>query len=369
MLRSTILMAASLALLLPACSTSSDNANVETDAGPDDVATAQDVTAEQAAADGASEAAADVTTEEAGAACTAIIPDAGVGPGGYPLDGWNWKRRGIVLQDSTATAKQDGFIAPAAVVVGDTIHLWLTRKQGTTHRIQHTSSTDGATFSAPVEVTGLAGDNTMYPSVIHDAQGYSMWYGSGLIDRAQSQDGVAWTMVAEGVLKTGADGEFDNLSLLYPSVIRTASGYVMYYTGWNGGPFAIGRAESTDGTSWTRNPQGPLLQAGSATDFDNHAVAQPCAVVSGTGVRLWYGGYDTSKANPGPYRIGLAQSSDGLAFQRKGVSLDLEASGQEAWSTRDPAVVRWKDRWWMAYVAMGDDAIYRIAVAESDACP
>jgi predicted GH43/DUF377 family glycosyl hydrolase len=361
MFRSLILLSG-LALLQPACSTSSSSSGAEVDAGPDDAAVAADTGPEVGEP-------ADAAGEEAGAACTALNADAGVGPGGYALDGWSWKRQGIVLQDSAATAQQDGYIAPAAAVVGNTVHLWLTRKQGTTHRIHHSTSTDGAAFSAPVEVTGLAGDNTMYPSVIHDDQGYSMWYGSGLIDRAQSQDGVSWTMVAQGVLKTGADGEFDDLSLLYPSVIRTASGYVMYYTGWNGGPFAIGRAESGDGTTWTREPQGPILEAGSAAEFDNHAVAQPCAVVSGSSVLLWYGGYDTSKANPGPYRVGLAQSEDGHAFQRSGVTLDLAASGQQAWSTRDPAVVRWNGGWWMAYVAMGDDAIYRIAVATSDTCP
>jgi len=355
MVRPLILLAG-LALLSPACSTSAEGVRAELDGGSDEASTGPDTSEPDAASDAG------------GPVCTPSSSDAGVGSGGFPLDGWAWKRLGVVLQDNASSAKQDGYIAPAAVVVGDTIHLWITRKQGAVHRIHHSMSTDGTTFSAPVEATGLAGDNTMYPSVIHDEQGFSMWYGSGLIDRAQSQDGVSWTMSAQGVLKTGDDGQFDSMSLLYPSVIRTSAGYVMYYTGFNGAEFAIGRAESSDGTSWTRNPQGAVIAKGAAADFDNHAAAQPCAVTSGAAVLLWYGGYDTSKASPGPYRIGLAASADGMAFDRRGVTLDLNASGAEAWSTRDPAVVRWKGGWWMAYVAMGDDAIYRLAVATSDTC-
>lgn len=343
--RTRLLVLVALAIFPIGCSPSSDCGCADDDGGLDDAP----------------------SDAESAPACTPVSPNPGKGVSGYGMDGWHWERQGVVLQDDGAAA-QSGYLAPAAVVVGETIHLWLTRKQGTTHRIHHSTSLDGKLFTAPVEVTGLAGENTMYPSVIHDEQGFSMWYGSGLIDRATSQDGASWTMVAEGVLKPGADGQFDSVSLLYPSVIRTPSGYVMYYTGWNGGPFGIGRAESSDGTTWTRNPQGAVLAVGAATDFDNHAVAQPCAVLAGEVVLLWYGGYDTSVANPGPYRVGLAQATDGIAVERRGVTLDLAPSGPEAWSTRDPAVVPWKGGFWMAYAVMGDDAVYRIAAASSQTC-
>ena len=291
-----------------------------------------------------------------------------VGPGGFPMDGWAWTRHGVVLEDPAAAA-QGGYIAPAAVVLDGTIHLWVTHKEGTTHRIHHSTSTDGLTFTAPQATSGIAGENIVaYPSVLHDGARFLMWYGSGTIDHAESQDGVAWTMIETMVLKTGEDGEFDSLSLLYPNVIATPSGYVMHYTGYNGAAFAIGRAESPDGVTWTRSPSGPIITAGSATEFDNHAAAQPCAVTAGARTLLWYGGYDTSVANPGPYRVGLAASTDGVSYQKLGVTLDLEPSGEEAWSTRDPAVVRWNGQWWMAYVAMGDDGTYRIAVATSDTC-
>jgi hypothetical protein len=369
-----------LSLLLHAgCSSSSDDdaqpASANNDAGSD-AASDGDVGFDSGDAsnppdDGATppdDAPEDAAEEDGQPPCTPLDPSPGVGPGGYLLDGWTWTRHGVVLDDPSASA-QGGYIAPAAVVLGGAIHLWVTRKEGVVHRILHSMSTDGETFSEPVATTGIEGqDIVAYPSVLHDGSRFLMWYGSGSIDHAQSQDGVSWTMIGTGVLKTGEAGAFDSFSLLYPNVIATPTGYVMHYTGYDLQAFGIGRAESADGIAWTRTADGAVIAKGAASQFDNHAAAQPCAFALGSRVLLWYGGYDTSVANPGPYRIGLAESVDGLVYDRKGVTLDLEASGTEAWSTRDPAVVRWDGKWWMAYSAMGDDGIYRIAVATSDTC-
>ncbi len=299
-------------------------------------------------------------------ACVPASTTPGIGPSGYALDGWMWTRGGVLFQDDTA-AELDGYLSPAAVVAGGRIHLWFARKKGVQHRIHHASS-DGAGFDSVQETTGLQGEDIIaYPSVVHDGSRFLMWYGSGTIDLAESQDGVAWTMIASSVLKTGEQGAFDSMTVLYPSVFHDGTQYVMYYTGFDGAGFAIGRAVSPDGTAFTRTSTEPVLDVRKDA-FDNHAVAQPCAVRNGAETLVWYGGYDTLVANPGPYRIGLASTQDGVGFKRVGLTLDLEPSGVEAYSTRDPAVVRWQGRWWMAYVGMGDDRRYRIMSATSETC-
>ena len=305
---------------------------------------------------------------DAGPTCTPPDAQPGRGPSGYPLDGWSWVRHGVVLQDAAAAA-DDGYIAPALVAVGDTLHLWVTRKQGLVHRILHSTSTDGLSFTTPEPTAGLDGQDVIaYPSALFDGTRFLMWYGSGSIDLAASSDGVSWSMVASGVLGPGGAGAFDSLTVLYPSVVSRNPGYTMMYTGFDGQRFAIGAALSQDGVLWDRPVATPLLEHGVAGEFDNHAVAMPCGVSSGPRLLLWYGGYDTSQTDPGPYRVGLASSVDGVSFQRQGVTLDLEPSGVEAYSTRDPAVTRWQGRWWMGYVGMGDDRRYRILTASSDTC-
>lgn len=64
-----------------------------------------------------------------------------------------------------------------------------------------------------------------------------------------------WTPDANPVLQHGKAGSWDALSVANPSVIRTDTGFVMYYTGvasFNGTHGAVGMATSPDGIHWTK---------------------------------------------------------------------------------------------------------------------
>jgi len=312
-----------------------------------------------------------VAGDDAGrpASCEPRVADPGVGPAGYRLDGWRWTRHGVLFEDPGA-GPLDGLLSPAVALVEGRRHLWAARKRGTVHVLLHAVAADGVTFSPLEPVRGLEESEVVaYPAVLHEGGRFRMWIGSGALDLYEGDDGVAWRLVARGVLRPGAAGEFDALTVLYPSVVRTAQGLVLFYTGFDGQRFAIGRARSDDGVTWQREPDpGPILAARRG-DFDNQAVAQPGAVAVAGGTLLWYGGYDTSRSNPGPYRIGLASSVDGRRWTREGLTLDLLPAGLEAYGTRDPAVVRTDDGWWMVYVGMGDDRRYRLFSASSRTCP
>jgi predicted GH43/DUF377 family glycosyl hydrolase len=292
--------------------------------------------------------------------------------GGYPLDGWRWQKLGTLWSPGPSPAQNDGDIGPALVEAQGALHLFFTRKTGLTHRIFHSSSTDGEVWSAPEEATGLAAPaQTMvaYPTVLFEGGKFRMWFCTGSVDLAESTDGVGWSVVATGVLSAGAAGTFDAWGVLYPSVLHEGGAFTLWCTGFDGQAYAIGRATSADGQAWTRSPPTPVLARGAAADYDNHAVAMPRVARRGGELVLWYGAYDTSKTDPGPYRIASADSADGIAFNRRGVSIELAASGADAYSTRDPAVVAWRGGWLMVYSGLGDDRRYRLMRATSKVCP
>jgi hypothetical protein len=280
---------------------------------------------------------------------------------GHPTDGWRWQRQGPLYEDAVLFGGADigyneGALSPTLVDTGTALHLmWMVKTAaGTT--LWAASSEDAVAWSAPVAVTGLDGES--YPSLVYDGAGFQLWVGSGSVGHATSTDGVAFT-ASETVLRAG-DAGFDAVSLLYPHAVESDDGIELWYTGFDGARFAIGRADC-DAAALACVGAGPELER-DETGWDNAAVAMPEVVHHAGEVHTWYGGYDTIIADPGPWRVGRLEGA------ARRISLPLTESGVEAWSTRDPAVVPWGDGWLMVYVGMGDDGVYRLVSATSDVC-
>lgn len=107
----------------------------------------------------------------------------------------------------------------------------------------------------------------------------------------------------------------DPYTLSYPWVLRERDGsWRMWYgshLSWSGGiadmTHAVKHAVSDDGISWRRDGQVLIGPDGAGT----HAIARPCVIRDGDRFRMWY-------AYRGDvYRIGYAESKDGLAWIRK----------------------------------------------------
>ncbi|WP_322495186.1 hypothetical protein, partial [Chloroflexus sp.] len=222
---------------------------------------------------------------------------------------------------------------------------------------------------------------------------YRMWYsgfdafGVRRIGLALSPNGVTWSRVvgpgpSGSVLGPGPAGNFDSANTSFPSVIRTNTGYLMWYTGGNGSTFAIGLASSTDGVNWTRIP-GPLTgnavlrPAGIAGAFDQSIIAAsrvirdaastlaPCegGRTSGLCYRMWYQGIDSSNR----FFIGYALSPDGLNWTRvPGPGTNGSVIGQGPTGTFDAqnsaiaAVVKDGLRYRMWYSAQDSSGAHRI---------
>ena len=76
-----------------------------------------------------------------------------------------------------------------------------------------------------------------------------------------SPDGVDWEKYANNpVLKVGAAGEWDQHNVIQPAVIFDGAEYKMWYHGGGTvGTNGIGYATSTDGVTWTKFENNPVL--------------------------------------------------------------------------------------------------------------
>jgi hypothetical protein len=115
----------------------------------------------------------------------------------------------------------------------------------------------------------------------------------------------------------------------------------------NDGPkhfYNIRYAESEDGISWHRDGRVCI-------DFlqGEHALARPCVVRTREGYRMWY------SRRGDAYRIGYAESADGLAWERRDADagIDVSPEGWDSEMIEYPCVFEHNGRWFMLYNGNG----------------
>lgn len=205
---------------------------------------------------------------------------------------------------------------------------------------------------------------TTCPSVVFDGRRYLMWYssvydskmGAGGIGAASSFDGVHWTRLNEGrpVLSTGQSGAFDEGQVLAPKVRLESGVYRMWYTGmaaqWHSsgiGFYRIGLAESRDGVHWKR------LNGGKPV-FDLGPGGSYDEVQVATPAILREGrGYRMWYAAWSPatgHTICVARSRDGLRWQRENGGKPVAGLPAGAYG---PAIHREGDQYLLLFMAAG----------------
>jgi len=137
-------------------------------------------------------------------------------------------------------------------------------------------------------------------SVLFDAGTYRMWYVGfdGLryrVGLATSSDGVNWTRVngagtGGSCLDTGAPGQFDSEMIIYPCVIKDRNGYSMWYCGSDGSTNGLGWATSPDGLVWTKR---------GVVDLDGLDVRRASVISDGSIYRMWFEYYDGTRTRIG----------------------------------------------------------------------
>jgi predicted GH43/DUF377 family glycosyl hydrolase len=171
------------------------------------------------------------------------------------------------------------------------------------------------------------------------------------------------------VLDLGEPGTFDDSGVNPSCLVRAGDRWRLYYIGWQRTervPYALvaGLAESADGERFERVSRAPVLGRTDAEPFFRSATS---VLPDGDGYRAWYvsaTGWTTVGSKPYPrYVVRTARSADGVSWSNGGPAcIDLEA---DEFGIGRPWVVRDPDRYRMWYSIRSHSRPYRIGYAES----
>jgi hypothetical protein len=159
-----------------------------------------------------------------------------------------------------------------------------------------------------------------------DAAGY---VAPGKIGRATAPAPTGpWTPANSPMLELGPEESWDGYALRDFSIIPTDEGYVMYYTGIDSffGTYMIGRATSPDGLIWTKYDDPatteppfaesePVFRPGEPGAWDGKHVLDPGVQRTPDGWIMLYSSVE-SPTRHGIKQIGYAVSRDGLHWTR-----------------------------------------------------
>jgi hypothetical protein len=171
------------------------------------------------------------------------------------------------------------------------------------------------------------------------------------------------------ILEPGALGTFDDSGAMGSCVVSQNGRKYLYYIGWTRGvsvPFYtfVGCAVSDDdGETFRRISSAPLLERDA---HDPYLTTSPWVMNEGGLWRMWYAsGTGWTPEDCGPkhhYHLRYAESDDGLRWARTGrVAIDF--AGPDEYAIARPCVVKTGDAYRMWFCYRGE--AYRIGYAES----
>jgi hypothetical protein len=171
------------------------------------------------------------------------------------------------------------------------------------------------------------------------------------------------------LLAPGRLGAFDDAGVTTSCLVELESRLFLYYSGWSLGVsvpfyFFVGCAASDDGgRTFTRVSPSPVLER---DEVDPYLTASPWVLVEDGVWRMWYVSGTRWEVRDGRpehrYHIKYAESRDGLSWARQGrVCIDYRDDSEYAIAR--PCVVRDEPGYRMWYSSRGD--AYRLGYAES----
>jgi hypothetical protein len=118
----------------------------------------------------------------------------------------------------------------------------------------------------------------------------------------------------EDRIRTGNAGAWDSYEVCCAAVIDEGDRIRAWYAGRSGpkAPWRIGLAESSDGVVFAKHPANPVLHEGAAGAFDEDGATAPSVLVSRGLYRMWY----EARGFFGATSIGYAVSTDGVHWHK-----------------------------------------------------
>jgi len=178
-----------------------------------------------------------------------------------------------------------------------------------------------------------------------------------------------WKASEAPAIDLGALGSFSDSGVTSSCLVNHGGVKYQFYTGWSLGvsvPFYLnaGLAISEDGgTSFQPVSNAPVLER---SDVDPFLTASPWVLIEGGVWRMWYvSGTAWVLSNGRPqhkYHIRYGESRDGIQWVRRGV-VCIDFKSDDEYAIARPCVVRDRDMYRMWYAYRG--ASYRIGYAES----
>jgi hypothetical protein len=173
----------------------------------------------------------------------------------------------------------------------------------------------------------------------------------------------------EPVLAPGALGGFDDAGVTTSCLVDLGERLYVYYTGWSLGvsvPFYlhVGLAVSYDrARTFVRESEAPLLER---DKVDPYLTASPSVLLDGGTWRMWYvsgAGWELEDGRPKHrYHVKYAESDDGVNWRRPGlVSIDFR--DETEYAIARPCVLKEDGLYRMWFSSRGD--AYRLGYAES----
>jgi len=180
------------------------------------------------------------------------------------------------------------------------------------------------------------------------------------------------TIAEKPVLTPGGIGLFDDSGVTLGCIVESEEGWLLYYLGWNlavtvpwHNSIGLAKGDAITG-EFTKNSLAPMMDR---DHTDPYSVSYPFVLKEGNKYRMWYGTNRAwgNKQEEMDHVLKYAESKDGIHWERSGiVALDHVYANEYAVSR--PFVRKNKNiyQMWFSYRPGPEGATYRIGYAESE---